>query len=125
MIKMTKNITLAIPDDIYVLMKEHPEISWSTIARKSIQAFAKVLGKAEESEEEIAKKYGKEVTSRFSMGISENSNENRYPAEAGMLGYGYNAGVNFNINVQPTRQQAVTKPQVPKKKDILEEATKE
>ncbi len=30
------HITLSIPDEVYTEMKNHPEIKWSEIARKSI-----------------------------------------------------------------------------------------
>ena len=30
------HITLSIPDEIFVLMKAHPEIKWSEVARQSI-----------------------------------------------------------------------------------------
>src|SRR5271157_2935871 len=115
---MTKNITLSVPDELYTLMKEHPEISWSTIARRGMQAFAKVLAKSDESEEAISSKYGKNVASRFSMSIGENYGENKFQAEAGMLGSNFNAGINFNINVQPTKQQ-VHQNQTLSKKEVL------
>ena len=30
------NITLSIPDDVYLKMKDHSEIRWSEVARKAI-----------------------------------------------------------------------------------------
>jgi len=121
---MAKNITLAVPDGVYALMKEHSEINWSAIAKKSIEAFAKILEQADEAEKEIANKYGNEVTPRFSMGISDNSGVNRFPVEAGMMGYGYSANINFSMNVMPTRQPKEGYQKIPNKKDILKEATK-
>lgn len=38
------NMTLAIPDQLHKMMKEHPEFRWSEVARK---AFVKKLKEAE------------------------------------------------------------------------------
>ncbi len=37
------NITLSVPDDIYLLMKQHGEIKWSEVARRAISDYAKKL----------------------------------------------------------------------------------
>ena len=37
------NITLSIPEDLYRLIKNHPEIKWSQVARKAILNYAKKL----------------------------------------------------------------------------------
>ena len=37
------NITLSIPEDLYKLIKNHPEIKWSQVARKAIWNYAKKL----------------------------------------------------------------------------------
>ena len=37
------NITLSIPEDLYQLIKNHPEIKWSQVARKAIWNYAKKL----------------------------------------------------------------------------------
>jgi len=31
------NITLALPDELHLRMKEHPEIRWSEVVRQTIQ----------------------------------------------------------------------------------------
>ncbi|MDE1868911.1 MAG: hypothetical protein KGH60_03020 [Candidatus Micrarchaeota archaeon] len=99
---MSKNITLSVNDDIYRIMKDHPEINWSTITRKALEAFTKVLSRAEGEENRIAKQYGADVINRINFGISENFNENKFPGDAGMVGAGFNAGLNFNFNIAPT-----------------------
>lgn len=37
------NMTLALPEDVYQIVKEHSEIRWSEIARRAIAAYAKKL----------------------------------------------------------------------------------
>ena len=37
------NITLSVPDDIYFIMKQHGEITWSEVARRAISDYAKKL----------------------------------------------------------------------------------
>tara|TARA_Y100000310_G_C20545782_1_gene745502 strand:+ start:631 stop:855 length:225 start_codon:yes stop_codon:yes gene_type:complete len=37
------NITLAIPEDLHKRMKNHSEIRWSEVARKSIERKVEVL----------------------------------------------------------------------------------
>ncbi|MCL4411694.1 hypothetical protein M1329_02070 [Candidatus Marsarchaeota archaeon] len=93
---------MTVPDDVWRAMKEHPEINWSTVARKAFISFVKVLSKAEDTESRLAKEYGPGMVSRVNFGISENYNENKYPGEAGMIGAGFNAGINFNMSITPT-----------------------
>lgn len=116
---MGKNITLSVPDQVYALMKAHPEINWSNIAKKSIEAFVAILSKAEDDEDEIKKNYGGDVNTRLNFGISENFNHSNNPMEDGMIGSNYNSSVSFNLSVQPTRQG-----RVPQTKKVLEDLTK-
>ncbi len=37
------NMTLALPEDVYHIVKEHSEIRWSEIARRAITNYAKKL----------------------------------------------------------------------------------
>ena len=37
------NMTLALPEDIYQIVKSHKEIRWSEVARKAIEDYAKKL----------------------------------------------------------------------------------
>jgi hypothetical protein len=116
---MGKNMTLSMPENIYALMKAHPEINWSNVAKRSIEAFAAILAKAEDAEGEIKRAYGEDVVARMNFGIGENSNQNRTPMEDGMIGVNYNSGISFYVNVQPTRRGGVPQP-----KKVLEDLTK-
>jgi hypothetical protein len=42
MIRMT-NMTLAVPDELMAVMKKHPDIKWSAVAREALWDKAKVL----------------------------------------------------------------------------------
>ena len=73
------NLTLAVPEDLHRIMKSHPEIKWSEVARQAIWEYARkldlmdeVLGKSKLTEAEarsvgesikkgIAKRYSKKV----------------------------------------------------------------
>lgn len=46
------NITLSIPEDLQKIVKKHPEIRWSEVARRSLIEFAKKV----EVMEKIAQK---------------------------------------------------------------------
>ena len=37
------NMTLAVPDELYVIMKKHREIKWSEVARQALWDKAKKL----------------------------------------------------------------------------------
>lgn len=47
-----KNITLSISEEIYRKMREHSEINWSEVVRKSIKAYLDLL-KTESSAKEL------------------------------------------------------------------------
>ncbi|MHB1907440.1 MAG: hypothetical protein ACYCQJ_01060 [Nitrososphaerales archaeon] len=34
------NVTLAVPEDLHKIMKDHPEIKWSEIARQAMKEYA-------------------------------------------------------------------------------------
>lgn len=42
------NITLSVPDNIHVLMRKHPEIKWSEVARKAIVQKLNIVEVADE-----------------------------------------------------------------------------
>ena len=42
MISMT-NMTLAVPDELMTVMKKHPDIKWSAVAREALWNKARVL----------------------------------------------------------------------------------
>jgi len=67
------NMTLALPEDVYQIMKEHSEIRWSEIARRAIMEYAKKLtmlnaltSKSELTEEDIM-----ELDEKVKKGIYE------------------------------------------------------
>ncbi|HIH21160.1 MAG TPA: hypothetical protein HA222_00660 [Candidatus Diapherotrites archaeon] len=37
------NMTFAIPEQIHKIMKKHPEVKWSEVARQAIEKKAKIL----------------------------------------------------------------------------------
>ncbi len=37
------NVTLAVPEDLHRIMKSHPEIKWSEVARQAIWEYARRL----------------------------------------------------------------------------------
>ena len=37
------HITLSVPEDVYTMMKKHPEIKWSEVARTAILEYLKTL----------------------------------------------------------------------------------
>lgn len=45
---MATNMTLGIPDEIHKIMKKHPEIKWTEVARQAIQTKAKLIEKEED-----------------------------------------------------------------------------
>ncbi len=54
------NITLSIPEEIYELMKKHPEVKWSEVARKAIIDYVRRL-EGIISSEELLEDLGDEV----------------------------------------------------------------
>jgi hypothetical protein len=37
------NITLAVPEDLHAMLKRHPEVSWSEVARRAMWEYARKL----------------------------------------------------------------------------------
>lgn len=37
------NVTLAVPEELHKIMRQHPEIKWSEIARRAMWEYAKKL----------------------------------------------------------------------------------
>jgi hypothetical protein len=55
------NMTLAIPEDLREMMKRHPEIKWSVVARRALRKYAERLDRldillqdSELTEEDVA-----------------------------------------------------------------------
>ncbi len=55
------NITLAIPEDIFTLMKKYSEIRWSEVARQAIERYAKKLALLDKLEYEAKMKKFDEI----------------------------------------------------------------
>ncbi len=66
------NITLSIPSDIHVIMKQHSEIRWSEIARRAISDYAKKLALLDSLTQES------ELTEEEVMAIDEKVKEGIY-----------------------------------------------
>ncbi|NPA62324.1 MAG: hypothetical protein GXN95_02085 [Methanococci archaeon] len=62
------NITLSIPEEIYLKMKKHREIKWSEVARKAIIDY---LRKIEESYEISSEELLEELGEEFKKDIEE------------------------------------------------------
>jgi histone H3/H4 len=67
------NMTLALPEDVYRIMKEHTEIRWSEIARRAITEYAKKLAmlNALTSESELTEEDIMELDEKVKEGIYE------------------------------------------------------
>lgn len=65
------NITLSLPEDIYVIVKEHKEIRWSEIARRAIEDYAKkiMLLDALTSESNLTEEDIREIDEKIKEGI--------------------------------------------------------
>jgi len=71
------NMTLAIPDDLYKVMKKHKEIKWTEVARQAIRERARkielmdsLLSKSEITEEdaiEIGNKIKHEISKKHGL----------------------------------------------------------
>ena len=71
------NMTLAIPDDLYEVMKKHKEIKWTEVARQAIRERARkielmdsLLSKSEITEEdaiEIGNKIKHEISKKHGL----------------------------------------------------------
>ena len=70
------HITLSVPDEVYTEMKNHPEIKWSEIARKSIIEKTLLLKKKMTSKE-LLNLLPKE-TQEIIMNMSEEESKSFY-----------------------------------------------
>jgi len=71
------NMTLAVPDDLYRIMRKHREIKWSEIARRAMWDYARklelmdsILSKSKLTEEdalEIGKKIKHEIAKKHGL----------------------------------------------------------
>jgi hypothetical protein len=65
------NITLALPEDVYEIVKLHSEIRWSEIARRAIESYAKKLAMLDAiiSKSELTEKDVMEIDKKVKEGI--------------------------------------------------------
>lgn len=78
--KKLANVTLAVPEELRKIMKSHPEIKWSEVARQAMWEYAKRL----ELVDEITKK--SKLTERDVLEIGKtikNELAERYTKAAG------------------------------------------
>lgn len=61
------NMTLALPEELHIIMKKHTEIKWSEVARKALwlkarklEIMNKILSKSELTEEDV-KQIGRKI----------------------------------------------------------------
>lgn len=71
------NITLSLPEDIYKIVKEHREIRWSEIARRSIAEYAKKLALLDKlaSESKLTEKDIEEIDEEIKAAILKHYTE--------------------------------------------------
>jgi len=50
------NMTLAVPKELHDIMKKHPEIKWTAVARKAMENKAKTL-EDDDKEQELLRAY--------------------------------------------------------------------
>jgi hypothetical protein len=64
-------MTLAIPEDVYEIVKIHKEIRWSEIARRAIESYAKKLAMLDAitSKSELTEKDVMELDEKVKKGI--------------------------------------------------------
>lgn len=69
---MSKNITLSVSDEVYEKMKEFPEMRWSEVARKAIEARIDALQTLEEmaSKSKLTEKDAQELGKKIKRAIA-------------------------------------------------------
>jgi len=67
------NVTLAVPEELHEIMRRHPEIKWSEIARKAMWEYARKLELMERvaSESRLSEKDVLELDKKVKSEVSE------------------------------------------------------
>jgi len=67
------NVTFAVPEELHEIMKRHPEIRWSEIARKAMWEYAQKLELMERitSESRLSEKDVLELDKKVKAEVSE------------------------------------------------------
>ncbi|MBI2565203.1 hypothetical protein HYV79_04430 [Candidatus Woesearchaeota archaeon] len=65
------NMTLAVPEELHEIMKQHVEIKWSEIARRAMWEHARKLELMEKlvSESKLTKKDAEEIGRKIKSGL--------------------------------------------------------
>ena len=67
------NITLSIPDELHKVVKQHPEIKWSAVARQAMWEYAQKIKTMDEitSKSELTEMDAEEIGNLIKRGIAE------------------------------------------------------
>ena len=67
------NVTLAVPEELHEIMRRHPEIKWSEIARKAMWEYARKLELMERvaSESRLSEKDVLELDKKVKTEVAE------------------------------------------------------
>ena len=67
------NVTLAVPEELYRIMKRHPEIKWSEVARQAMWEYARKLELLDKivSKSKLSEKEALEIGKAVKRGIAE------------------------------------------------------
>jgi len=65
------NVTFAVPEELHEIMRRHPEIKWSEIARKAVWEYARKLELMERivSESKLSEKDVLELDEKVKAGV--------------------------------------------------------
>ena len=67
------NVTLAVPEELHRIMKRHPEIKWSEVARQAMWEYARKLELLDQiaSKSKLSEEEALELGEAIKKGISE------------------------------------------------------
>ena len=67
------NVTLAVPEELHKIMKKHPEIKWSEVARQAIWEYARKLELLNQiaAKSKLSEKEAREHGETVKKGITE------------------------------------------------------
>jgi len=76
-VRCVVNVTFAVPEELHEIMRRHPEIKWSEIARKAIWEYARRLQLMERltSESGLSEKDISELDKKVKAGIAKKYRE--------------------------------------------------
>ena len=75
------NVTLAVPEDLHRIMKSHPEIKWSEVARQAIWEYARKLDLMDEvmGKSKLTEAEARFVGESIKKGIAERYSRDKVP----------------------------------------------